>query len=159
MLPRIPQVSAAEHFRTFVMAGEQLSELHIGYETVEPFPLKEEWRGAPATEAAACEVEKMRFAKQGQVVDRSAIVVNNRLTLAGIPPEAYEYQLGARSAVEWLIDRYQVKTDSASGIRNDPNDWGREHGNPRYIVDLIKRVVAVSVQTVEIVRGLPSLEL
>ncbi len=65
--------------------------------------------------------------------------------------------LGSRSALEWLIDRYQVKTDKASGIVNDPNDWCREHGDPRYIVDLIKRVTRVSVETMAIVDNLPSL--
>ncbi len=65
--------------------------------------------------------------------------------------------LGSRSALEWLIDRYQVKTDTASGIMNDPNDWGRENHDPRYIVDLIKRVTRVSVETMEIVDNLPSL--
>jgi predicted helicase len=61
------------------------------------------------------------------------------------------------SALEWLIDRYQVKTDKDSGIVNDPNKWGREHGDPRYIVDLIKRVTRVSVETMKIVDSLPSL--
>lgn len=89
--------------------------------------------------------------------DHSAIVYNNHLTLAGIPEEAQRYMLGSRTALEWLIDRYQVKTDKASGIVNDPNDWCDEHGDPRYIVELIKRVTTVSVETMKIVDNLPEL--
>lgn len=88
---------------------------------------------------------------------RKAIVYNGYLTLSDIPAAAHEYQLGSRSGLEWLIDRYQVKTDKASGIVNDPNDWCREHDDPRYIVDLIKRVTRVSVETMDIVRSLPEL--
>ena len=90
--------------------------------------------------------------------DRSVIVYNDWIRLAGIPAEAHEYLVGPRSALEWLIDRYRVTTDRASGIVNDPNDWGLEKGDPRYIIDLIKRVTTVSVETVAIVRGLPPLE-
>ena len=82
--------------------------------------------------------------------DRTAIVCNAHITLRGIPLQAHEYRLGSRSALDWLIDRYQVKTDGKSGITNDPNDWATEHGQPRYIIDLVKRVTAVSVRTVEI---------
>ena len=71
--------------------------------------------------------------------DRTAIVYNAESRLTGIPEEAYRYLLGSRSALEWIIDRYQVKTDKASGIVNDPNDWCDEHDDPRYIIDLIKR--------------------
>ena len=78
-------------------------------------------------------------------------------SLSGIPQQAHEYRLGSRSALDWLIDRYQVKTDGKSGITNDPNDWATEHGQPRYIIDLVKRVTAVSVRTVEIVNELPYL--
>lgn len=66
--------------------------------------------------------------------------------------------LGSRSAVDWILERYQVKTDKASGIVNDPNDWSREHRQPRYIIDLIEKIVTVSVETVRIVEGLPGLE-
>ena len=79
-------------------------------------------------------------------------------TLTGILPEAHDYLLGTRSGIDWLIDRYYIKTDKDSGIVNDPNQWGLERGEPRYIVALIKRVVTVSVRTVEVISGLPSLE-
>ena len=90
----------------------------------------------------------------GRAKDRSVIVYNGNITLSGIPEAAHEYMLGSRSAVAWLIDRYQVKKDKASGIVNDPNDWADEVGNPRYIVDLIGKVTRVAMETVRIVDGL-----
>jgi len=93
----------------------------------------------------------MRFATKA---DRSSIVVNSHVTLSDIPQDAYRYQVNGRSAIEWILDRYQVKTDKASGIVNDPNTWSE---NPRYIVDLLARIVRVSMASVELVDGLPSL--
>jgi predicted helicase len=90
------------------------------------------------------------------VLWRSTIVYNNRVTLTNIPEEAYRYQLGARSAIEWIIDRYQIKIDKDSGITNDPNDWSDD---PRYIIDLLKRIVTVSLETMRIVDQLPPLEI
>ena len=81
------------------------------------------------------------------VPERSIIVYNDAITLTGVPEEAYRYQLGSRSALEWILDRYQVKTDKASGIVNDPNHWSREVGDPRYILDLLSRIVTVSLET------------
>jgi len=91
--------------------------------------------------------------------DKSAIIYNKHITLSGIPQEAHRYMLGSRSALEWLIDRYRVTTDKPSGIVNDPNDWCDEHDDPRYIVDLVKRIVTVSVETMKIVDSLPELDL
>ena len=104
----------------------------------------------------AYRVEKMTYAGRRPNLDKSRIIYNAGITLAGIPEVAHEYQLGSRSALDWLIDRYQVRTHKASGIVNDPNDWCAEHNNPRYILDLVKRVTTVSVRTVEIVRSLPA---
>jgi len=79
--------------------------------------------------------------------------------LRGVPEEAYRYMLGSRSAIEWIMERYQVKVDEASGIRNDPNDWSREVVNPRYIIDLLARIITVSLETVTIVDALPPLDI
>ena len=100
----------------------------------------------------------MRWGTSAKDTDRSMIVYNDWITLAGIPDEAHEYLVGPRSALAWLLDRYQVKTDKSSGIVNDPNDWGAEIGEPRYIIDLVKRVTTVSVETMAIVKALPPLE-
>lgn len=163
MLPRIPLVTDPT---AYIDAGRQLSELHLGYETVTPYPLDGLDADAPVGDAAYdhFRVTKMAFAKTRDphtkklVTDRSRIVYNSRITLSGIPEEAYRYLLGSRSAVEWIIDRYQVKTDKASGIVNDPNDWSRAVGDPRYILDLLARIVTVSLETMAIVDALPALE-
>lgn len=171
MLPRIPLVKTSADARGFADAGRRLSELHIGYEQVAPHPLKGlEQPDAPAGDAAygfyAVSRAKMKFGRPtpaqkatGEKVDRTTIHYNDHITLSGIPEEAYRYQLGSRSAIEWIIDRYRIKTDKASGIVNDPNDWSREVGDPRYILDLLARVVTVSLETMKIVDGLPILEI
>jgi predicted helicase len=151
----------------YIEAGRQLSDLHLGYETVVPYPL--EGLNHPASAGGAAyehfRVEKMAFAKvrdpetKKLVPDRSTVVYNSRITVSGIPEEAYRYLLGSRSAIEWIIDRYQMKTDKPSGIVNDPNDWSREVGDPRYIIDLLARIVTVSLETMKIVDALPDLEI
>ena len=158
MLPRIPEVATAEAFVSFTEAGQLLMDLHIGYEEAEPYPLEECLSSGAPDGPDRYRVQKMRWGGTRRDANRSVIVCNDWITLAGIPDEAHEYVVGPRSALEWLIDRCQVKTDKASGIVNDPNDWGSEIGNPPYIIDLVKRVTTVSVETVKIVRALPPLE-
>ena len=87
----------------------------------------------------------------------SALVYNEHITLRGIPEAAHRYVVGQYSALRWVMERYRVTTHKDSGIVNDPNDWCAEHGDPRYIIDLVKRIVTVSVRTMEIVDGLPAL--
>ncbi len=91
--------------------------------------------------------------KEGQT-DR-ILYDKRRITVANIPAAAYEYQVNGKSAIEWVMERYQIKTDKASGIRNDPNDWSKEQGDPRYVLELLIRVITVSIQTLDIVDGLP----
>ena len=96
------------------------------------------------------------------VADRSTVVYNSRITLSGIPEEAYRYQLGSRSAIEWILDRYQVKVDrgpKGSGIGNDPNDRSHEVGYPRSIIDLLARIVPVTLDTPKVADALPPLDL
>ena len=155
---RIPMAPTADDFRAFADAGRELAELHVNYETSEPYPLEEIHAPGWNPDAPdAYRVEKMAYAGPARYPDRTAIVCNAHVTLRGIPLQAHEYRLGSRSALDWLIDRYQVKTDGKSGITNDPNDWAAEHGQPRYIIDLVKRVTSVSLRTVEIVNALPYL--
>ncbi|MCL2101985.1 MAG: hypothetical protein FWH22_09775, partial [Fibromonadales bacterium] len=100
-------------------------------------------------------VEKMRFPNK---TDKSVIEYNSYIKLSGIPLEAYEYVVNGRSAIEWIMERYQVKVDKDSGIKNDPNDWATEHGKPRYILDLLLSIVTVSLETRRIVNDLPKLQ-
>ncbi|OFP30207.1 DEAD/DEAH box helicase [Corynebacterium sp. HMSC068G04] len=161
MLPHIETPSSRAEFDKFAAAGQKLMDLHVNYETVEPWPLDIQVKGDEA-DRETWRVLKMKWAKRKDpetgknVNDVTKLIYNKRVTIAGIPEEADEYMLGSRSAVAWLIDRYQVKKDKASGIVNDPNDWADEVGNPRYIVDLIGKVVRVAMETVRIVDGLGS---
>ena len=157
LLPRIPEVTTAEAFDSFSKAGQQLLELHIGYEAAEPYPLEERLQPGAPDGPERYRVQKMRWGGPTRTPDRSVIVYNDWISLAGIPDEAHEYVVGPRSALEWLLDRYRVTTHKANGIVNDPNDWGLEIGDPRYIIDLVKRVTTVSVETMSIVRALPPL--
>jgi predicted helicase len=161
-LPRIPRIQA-DDFAAFRDAGSQLLGLHIGYADVDPYPLTitGDQPSGPglADRFGWFRVEKIRWAGKGKDVDKSGIAYNPRITIAGIPDTAHRYMLGPRSALEWILDRYQVKTDAASGIVNDPNDWSREVDNPRYILDLIAKVTTVSVETMRIVDGLPPLRI
>jgi predicted helicase len=142
-LPRIPY---APDFRAFAEAGKRLAELHVDYEKQpEYWWHKIENRKVPLS----WRVEKMKLSK-----DKASIVYNEFLTIAGIPPETYEYRLGNRSALEWVVDQYQVSTDKRSGITNDPNRLD----DPEYIVRLIGQVITVSLETVKIVKSLPPLE-
>ena len=154
MLPRIPLAASSADFQAFVDAGRALADLHVNYETVDPYPLHESTHPLDVDEWELYRVTKMRWDDK---TTRKAIIYNGYLTLSDIPAAVHEYRLGSRSGLEWLIDRYQVKTDKASGIVNDPNDWCCEHDDPRYIVDLVKRVTRVSVETMDIVRSLPEL--
>ena len=157
---RIPMAATADDFRAFAEAGRQLAHLHVNYETIEPYDLEEiHAPGWDANAPGAYRVEKMSYAGRRPNLDPTRIIYNAGITVAGIPEHAHEYRLGSRSALDWLIDRYQVTTHKASGIVNDPNDWATEHDQPRYILDLVKRVTTVSVRTVEIVRNLPYLRL
>ena len=158
LLPRIPEVATVEAFRAFSEAGQKLLDWHIDYEEAAPYPLEERLALGTPDEPDCYQVLKMRWGGSRKAPDRSMIVYNDWITLAGIPDEAHEYVVGPRSALAWLIDRYQVTTDNESGIVNDPNDWGAEIGYSKYIIDLVKRVTTVSVDTMAIVRALPPLE-
>lgn len=153
MLPRIP---FAKDFRAFCNAGQKLGDLHLNYETAEPFPLTEESKRL-VMEDGDYRVKKMTFGKKDGKSDKTVIAYNEHLTLRDIPLEAYDYVVNGKSAIEWVMERYQVAFDKPSGIKNDPNDWCSEHNDPRYIVDLVKRIVRVSVESARIVKALPKL--
>jgi predicted helicase len=147
-LPRIPLVGKnANVFHAYAEIGRKLADLHAHYERTREYPLKRvenselplDWR-----------VKKMRLSK-----DKTAVVYNDFLTLAGVPEAAFAYRLGNRSALEWVIDQYQVSTDARSGIINDPN----RGDEPDYIVKLVGRVITVSLETQKLIAALPPLEM
>ncbi|SDS53451.1 DEAD/DEAH box helicase [Microterricola viridarii] len=157
-LPRIPMASGHDRFDAYADAGRKLSELHIGYEDVTPYPLTEVSPSfTPSDPFDKFEVKKMKYGGKAGAWDKTRIQYNSHIDIEGIPEDIQRYTLGSRSALDWIVERYQVKTDSASGIVNDPNDWSREHNQPRYIIDLIGRIVTVSTETLKIVDSLPTL--
>lgn len=160
-LPRLPLVEKADDFWTFSKAGRELADLHLNYETIEPYR-KCIVQFAPLTnkgDKINYHVEKMRFGKiDSKTSDKSVIHYNHSITITDIPAEAYEYVVNGKSAIEWIMERYAITTDKKSGITNDPNDWAREHNDEKYILNLLLRVINVSVQTVEIVKELPKLK-
>lgn len=148
MLPRIPY---AEDFWAFSKAGRELAHWHLNYETIEPYPLNE-YQDLLYLDEKEYRVEKMIFGKRNK--DKTMIIYNSHINLSDIPLEAYDYIVNGKSAIEWIMERYQITKDKDSGIVNDPNDWSDD---PRYIIDLVKRIVRVSLETVKIVNSLPPL--
>lgn len=142
-MPRIP---FAPDFRGFAKSGEKLAELHANYENQSEYPLQ---RLENKDARLNWHVERMRLSK-----DKTQIACNDFLTLGGIPPQVSEYRLGNRSALEWIIDQYQVSTDKRSGITNDPN----RADDPGYIVRLIGKVITVSLETLKVVESLPAVQ-
>ena len=149
-LPRLPLVTEPQKFWDFSKSGRELADLHLNYEKVPAYPdvVVDGDRGDYT-------VTKMHYPKKDQT---DTIIYNDDITIRNIPAKAYEYVVNGKSAIAWIMERYQDKTDKDSQIRNNPNDWGIEHGNPRYIIDLLLSVINVSCQTVDIVNNLPEVD-
>jgi predicted helicase len=141
-LPRVPY---APDFRAFASAGARLAELHVNYERQPEYTLA---RTEQTNVALDYRVERMKLDKEA-----CTLCYNDFLTLSGIPPETFDYRLGNRSALEWVVDQYQLSTDRRNGITNDPN----RADDPTYILRLVGQVVTVSLETQRIVRTLPAL--
>ena len=175
-LPRIPIVDSIEDFMDFYKAGKELADLHLNYEEVPPCsgvvvrgnrqvpmtvkqdPATGGYIEVPVDDGAYDYfrvIDKMRFKSKE---DKSTIIYNGNITIENIPAKAYDYIVNGKSAIEWLVERYAVTIDKKSLIKNDANDWAREHHKPRYILDLVLSVINVSVQTVDIVNNLPKLK-
>ena len=152
-LARIPIVKNKERY---VEVGKALMDLHLNYEEVPVYD------GVEITHLVnpSYKVTKMRFAKKRDengksVNDLSTIIFNSDITISNIPEKAYEYVVNGRSAIEWIIDQYQVKTDKKSGITDDPNDYSEDE---KYIFNLLLRIINVSIQTVDLINSLPKFE-
>ena len=138
----------ASGFHAFARAGQKLADLHLHYESAKEFPLTEII--TPNTPRSPRVESKMKLSK-----DKTSLLINDSLTLAGIPAETFLYKLGNRSALDWIIDQYQIYTDPRTQITSDPNAWGEEHQNPEYIIQLIAKIITVSLQTQKIINALP----
>jgi len=165
-LPRIPAVKTATDFWAFSKAGRALGDVHVNFEHVKPYMVTfKEGDHALIHEAQNnpqkfYRVKKMKFAAKGKEKDRSSVIYNEHITLQNIPLEAYDYVVNGKPALEWVMERQVVKTDKDSGIVNDANDYAIETiGDPRYPLDLFRRVITVSMETQRIVANLPELEI
>ena len=162
-LPRIPRVKTAADFWAFSRAGRALGDLHVNYETVEPYPVtikQGDLRLADIKNPQAFyRVTKWAFGKSGRDKDKTTVIYNPNITMQDIPLAAYDYVVNGKPALEWVMERQVVKTDKASGIENDANRYANETmNNPAYPLELFQRVITVSLRTMEIVRALPKLE-
>ena len=153
-LPRIPLVEEPKDFHKISQIGRELADIHINYESQPTLPDIT----VTNAETSNFKVNKIRYAKKGLVEDKSTIIFNSSIRISGIPKEAQKYIVNGRTPMGWIMDRYQLKKDKDSGIINDPNDWGEEHGNPRYILDLLLSVITVAIKTVELVEELPDID-
>jgi predicted helicase len=158
-LPRIPCVKTYTDFQAFSQAGRDLAELHLNYETVAMYPAQIAG-GALLLKDSDYRVEKMKYGKKGKDKDLSTLIYNDKITVTGIPLEAYEYVVNGKPALDWVVERQCVSTHKDSGIVNDANDWAIETmQNPKYPLELFLRVVTVSLETMKIVNALPKLNI
>ena len=153
-----------EDFRAFVAAGRLLGDLHVGYETTEPYPVtvaEGDLRLANIADPVTYyRVEKMKYAGKRGAIDKTTVIYNPRITMTNIPLEAYGYVVNGKPALEWIMERQAVRTEVASGIVNDANRWAVETaGDPAYPFKLFCRVITVSLETQRIVKGLPALDI
>ena len=162
-LPQLPTVPDVADFRAFQTAGRTLAELHLGYESVDPWPVTiNDGKGLP--EGVASErlyrVEKMKYGGgHGIKKDRSTVIYNSHITITDIPLEVYDYVVNGKPAIQWVMERQCVKTDKASRLVNDANRYAIETmGNPAYPLELLQRVIRVSMETMKVVKDLPPLQ-
>jgi predicted helicase len=163
-LPRMPILKRAEDFWAFVEAGRKLGDLHVNYETVDPYPVsvgEGDLRLANIDDPVSYfRVERMKFAGKRPKLDKTTVIYNPRITVTNIPLDAYEYVVNGKPALEWVMERQCVSTDPASGIVNDANAYANETvGDPRYPFDLFCRIITVSLETMKIVKALPPLDI
>ena len=161
-LPRIPCVKSTKDYRKFRDAGKQLGELHVGYEAVGLYPATIDTSGIPLADdpEAAYRVTKMRHPGTRSNKDRSTVIYNDHITIRDIPEQAWDYVVNGKPALSWVMDRQCVKTDKASGIVSDANRYAVETvGDPRYPLNLLLRVITVSLETMKIVRSLPKVRI
>ena len=165
-LPRIPPARRFEAFAAFRDAGRVLGDLHVNFERADPYMVtfrEGDHRLIPEAQAdpvAFYRVKKMKFGGRGREKDKTTVIYNARITMENIPPAAYDYIVNGKAALDWVMERQVVKTDKASGILNDANDYANETmGDPRYPLDLFRRVITVSLETMRIVHGLSPLDI
>ena len=168
-LPRIPAVKTYDDFAAFRDAGRALGELHVNFEAAEPYmvtfkegthDLIPEAQADPVKFYRVKHTNKWKWGGKGKDRDKTTVIYNENITMQNIPLEAYDYVVNGKPALEWVMERQVLKTDKASGIVNNANDYANETvGNPRYPLELFQRVITVSLETMKIVNWLPELDI
>ena len=158
-LPKIPLLTNKDDFWDFSKAGKELTHLHVNYEDIPKHPkvqvnIARNVMQIGMNRDSIYRVIKMKHPKKDRF---DTIIFNDSITITGIPHRAYNYVVNGKSAIGWIMERYQITTDKKSGIVNNPNDWAEECGNPSYILDLLLRVINVSIQTLDIIENLPKI--
>ncbi|MDR2457269.1 MAG: N-6 DNA methylase, partial [Clostridiales Family XIII bacterium] len=157
-LPRIPRVKSAKDFLDFSEAGKKLAKLHLDYDNVRKYPV--EIISGDNLSIEDYYVTRMVFKQKYGKKDYSTIIYNSKITIKGIPLRAYDYIVTGKTAIEWIMKSQGVDTHSKSGIVNDANIWAKEvMNNPKYPLELLQRVITVSLETLDIVENLPKLSL
>jgi predicted helicase len=154
-LPHIPRVKTIADFRAYSTAGQSLAQLHLDYEQAELYPVT---FSQDITNLANADfyVRKMKFANKN---DKSKIIYNDKITISAIPLQAYQYVVNGKSAIDWVMERQGVSTDKDSGITNDANDWANETmQNAKYPLELLQRIITISIKTMQIIDTLPKLD-
>lgn len=165
-LPRIPAVKRFEDFVAFRDAGRVMGDLHVNFESVDPYLVTFKEGDHQLINEAQDDpkqfyrVKKTKFGGKGKEKDKTTVIYNDNITLQNIPIEAYDYVVNGKPALEWVMERQVVKTDKASGIVNDANDYANETvGDPKYPLELFQRIITVSLKTMKIVNSLPELDI
>ena len=161
-LPRIPRVATYEQFMAFAEAGRKLADLHVNFENVPLYAgVKIEYtkEGVPSYRVTEMKWAKIKGKTGNAAKDKSTLIYNDWITVKNVPLEAQEYVVNKKSALDWVVERARVSIDKASGIVNDFNDYAAEQGNERYPLELFLKVISVSLETIKIVKNLPSLEI
>ncbi|AMS29685.1 MAG TPA: damage-inducible protein [Hyphomonadaceae bacterium] len=163
-LPRIPCVKTASGFWAFVNAGRALGEMHVNFETYAPYPIEIKQGNLDLAviddPVQYFRVKQMKYGGKVGDRDKTQIIYNDDITIQNIPLEAYDYVVNGKPAIDWVVERQRVKPDKDSGIVNDANDYANETmNNPRYPLELLARVINISLETMKIVRSLPKLEI
>ena len=160
-LPRIPRCNDKNTFEKFVIAGKKLGDLHMNFNKIKPYNISIKQGDLRLLyikdEKEFYYVKSMKFAKKG---DKSTVIYNKNITITNIPLEAYNYIVNGKSALEWVMERQSVRNDKASGIINDANDYANiTMKNPAYPLELFQRVITISLETVQIIKGLPKIDM
>jgi len=155
-LPRIDFPNSREVFEEYAKIGKNLAELHLNYENQKPLSVcKIIYKTPQQNTFEYYSISKMKPENK----DKSKIIYNQNISIENIPLEVYNYKFAGRSAVEWILDQYQISTDKDTQISNDPNKWAKEKNNPKYILELLLSVITLSIRTLEIVEKIPDMEI